>query len=201
MKKKNIIVIICVFVILIVATVGYYLGKQSHDSSITPIEEKTVENVQGQKNKERVVDHSNRITSLEGKTTENMDESKELEWVGINSRDEVLKKIDGTTWETVEKDKYTGRWLRFVIRGNSVKQYQAASTLNYDDPKEWHLFLQWEIEGAYEPEKDIYNVLLKEINGKYLPCAYIYFSKEHKDAVTFIWGDNFMQTRLRIVNN
>lgn len=198
MKKKYII--ICVFAILIAATVGYYLGKQSHGSSIIPLEERIAENVNGSKKSKRVVNH-NSTTSLERKATENVDDPKGSEWGGVNSRGEILNKIDGTTWETVEKDEYTGRWLRFVIRGNRVTQYQSASTLNYDDPKEWHSFLQWEIEGAYEPEKDIYNVLLKEIDGKYLPCAYIYFSKEHKDAVTFIWGDNFVQARLKMVNN
>ena len=90
MKKKYII--ICVFAILIAATVGYYLGKQSHGSSIIPLEERIAENVNGSKKSKRVVNH-NSTTSLERKATENVDDPKGSEWGGVNSRDEILNKI------------------------------------------------------------------------------------------------------------
>ena len=106
-------------------------------------------------------------------------------WTGINSRDEVREKINGTIWESMEEDRYLGRWLRFVIHDDYVDQYYAQSTLNYDDPKDWHPLYQWKIYGVYEQQKGTYAVALEEVNNKF-PFTFIFI---RNNVVGFEWGE------------
>lgn len=90
---------------------------------------------------------------------------KEATWHGVTSKNDVRKAIDGTTWESIERDPSTGLWLKFVIYGNSVDEYTAKNTLNYDDPKTWNLTVKWKIYGVYEPQQGLYCVALKGKEG------------------------------------
>lgn len=175
MKDKIILIAMSVIVIIGVGVGRYYWGKQTSPT-----------------------DKQENPSVIE--SSDEKDDPK-AEWTGINSRDEVREKIDGTIWESTEEDVYLGRWLRFVIHDDYIDQYIATSTPNYDDPKEWSLLLQWKIEEVNEPERDNYRVVLKELNGKYQPWSYICFSKGHKNTAMFIWGLISMETNLKITKH
>lgn len=121
---------------------------------------------------------------------------KDLTWHAISSRNEVKTRINGTTWETVERDSYTGLWYKFVIHGDNVDQYSAKNTRNYDDPKKWNISVRWRIYGIYEPEKGLFCVALRGKEGSGIFEDIPNFISFKDDVVFYSEGDSHIFLKL-----
>lgn len=100
-------------------------------------------------------------------------------WNGVKSRYEIKAQLDGTVWESIEVDPFTNRWLKFSIKGNTVTQYYAERTDNYDDPKNWQKLFTWDIYKVLETEKGFYSIALKEKEGNF---SYTFLFLTEKNA-------------------
>ena len=105
-------------------------------------------------------------------------------WNGVKSRYEIKTQLDGTIWESIEVDPFTDRWLKFSINGNTVTQYYAERTYNYDDPKHWKKLFTWDIYKVLETEKGFYSIALKEKEGNF-SYTFLFFRGK---TVGFGWG-------------
>ena len=99
------------------------------------------------------------------KESKSSQEDQVLVWHGASSRNDLQKKLKGTTWETTAPDGYMGLFHKFVISGNGVQEYSAKPPKNYDDPKDWHESTNWDIHSINEPEQGLYIVALKGKEG------------------------------------
>ena len=189
-------------VILMVATALFIAScskNQKNEGSKTDVQEDVAsESQKDETSKTETVSIEHEVSSRESNTPNSLNEevNNKLEWTGVNSRDEVRQKMNGTIWETVEKDNYSGRWLRFVINGNYVEQYHAGSTLNYDDMKDWKPLYKWEIYDIYEPEKGTYVMALKEVEDRF-PYTFIFL---RENVVAFEWGEDNAGAQLHLVS-
>ncbi len=168
MNIKNRILFIIAIVLMVVIGVEVYFYKnhtyvsgQLMADSITVSKKKEAANGT---NSKTVKPSTSTRAQVNGINTHKEIEKKTT-WHGATSKNDVRKVIDGTTWETIEREPSTGLWLRFVIHGNSVDEYIAMNTLNYDDPKTWKLTVKWEIYGVYEPQQGLYCVALRGKEG------------------------------------
>lgn len=113
-------------------------------------------------------------------------------WNGVKSRYEIKTQLDGTIWESIEVDPFTDRWLKFSINGNTVTQYYAERTYNYDDPKNWKKLFTWDIYKVLETEKGFYSIALKEKEGNF-SYTFLFFRGK---TVGFGWGEEGASTVL-----
>ena len=113
-------------------------------------------------------------------------------WNGDKSRYEIKTQLDGTIWESIEVDPFTDRWLKFSINGNTVTQYYAERTYNYDDPKNWKKLFTWDIYKVLETEKGFYSIALKEKEGNF-SYTFLFFRGK---TVGFGWGEEGASTVL-----
>lgn len=111
-------------------------------------------------------------------------------WNGVKSRYEIKAQLDGTVWESIEVDPFTNRWLKFSIKGNTVTQYYAERTDNYDDPKNWQKLFTWDIYKVLETEKGFYSIALKEKEGNF-SYTFLFFIRK---TVGFGWGEEGTST-------
>ncbi len=119
-------------------------------------------------------------------------QAKKAVWNGVISRYEIKKQLNGTTWESIEVDPFTNRWLKFVINGNTVTQYYAERTDNYDDPKKWEKLFTWDIYKVLETEKGFYSIALKEKEGHF-SYTFLFFREK---TVGYGWGEEGASTVL-----
>lgn len=113
-------------------------------------------------------------------------------WNGVKSRYEIKAQLDGTVWESIEVDPFTSRWLKFSIKGNTVTQYYAERTYNYDDPKNWQKLFTWDIYKVLETQKGFYSIALKEKEGNF-SYTFLFFRGK---TVGFGWGEEGASTVL-----
>ncbi len=113
-------------------------------------------------------------------------------WNGVKSRYEIKAQLDGTVWESIEVDPFTNRWLKFSIKGNTVTQYYAERTYNYDDPKNWQKLFTWDIYKVLETQKGFYSIALKEKEGNF-SYTFLFFRGK---TVGFGWGEEGASTVL-----
>lgn len=82
--------------------------------------------------------------------------------------------------------------MKFVINGNTVTQYYAERTDNYDDPKKWKKLFTWDIYKVLETEKGFYSIALKEKEGHF-SYTFLFFREK---TVGFGWGEEGASTVL-----
>lgn len=168
MKKNNTVLTIVTALLTIVICVETYMIFCDKHNDIIAKRNSTINVVSSDTTESKMKTYVTEVKSLQRKEStkvESKTSSKDLTWYAINSRNEVKTRINGTTWETVERSPDTGLWYKFVIYGDNVDEYSAMNTRNYDDPKQWHISVKWRIYGVYEPQKGLFCVALKGKEG------------------------------------
>lgn len=122
--------------------------------------------------KENIISQKRNVTPKKNIAQEEKTQNDEISkketnviWEGASSREDLRRKLNGTTWETTAPDGLIGLYHKFVISGNSVTEYTAKPTRNYTDPKNWTNIASWDIHSINEPQQDLYVVALKGKDG------------------------------------
>ena len=140
----------------------------------------------------KVEDNSTQKQIVVNKTEKKPTNDRTKIWNGVKSRYEIKAQLDGTVWESTEVDPFTSRWLKFSIQGNTVTQYYAERTDNYDDPKNWQKLFTWDIYKVLETEKGFYSIALKEKEGHF-SYTFLFFREK---TVGYGWGEEGASTVL-----
>lgn len=138
-------------------------GKQKIDNDTNVQKEKVTS--QKEIMQEEVTSQKEIVREKETQSEGILKEEADIIWEAATSREDLRRKLNGTTWETTAPDRLTGLYHKFVISGNNVTEYTAKPTRNYTDSKNWTNMVGWDIHSINEPQQGLYIVALKGKDG------------------------------------